>query len=70
MILAVFALLFVALRSGRASARQTKRWSAEGEAREAELEERRRRAKELRERNIAQWQEQRDKATEGPDPEA
>ena len=64
MLLVLFALLFVALRPGRVSARQKKRWSAEGEAMEAELEDRRRRAAELRERNIAQWQEHRDKSEE------
>ena len=71
MILSVFALLFVALRPGRVSARQQKRWSAEGEAGAAEIEDRRRRDEESRARNIAQWQEQRDKAqaTEDPDPE-
>ena len=62
MLLAVFALLFVGLRPGRVSARQQKRWNAEGEAMEAEQEERHRRAAELREKNIAQWQEHRDKS--------
>ena len=67
MILSVFALLFVALRRGRVSARQQTRWSAEGEAGEAELEDQRRRTKELRAKNIAQWQEDRDKTQAAED---
>jgi hypothetical protein len=64
MLLILFSLLFVALRPGRVSVRQKKRWRAEGEAKEAELEARRRRAAERRERDIAQWQEHRDKSEE------
>ena len=61
MLVVLFALLFVALRPGRVSSRQQKRWISEGKAMEAELEDRRRRDAELRERNIAQWQEDRDR---------
>jgi hypothetical protein len=70
LLLALFAILFVVLRPGRASKRQMSRWSAEGWASETELEDRHRRADEFwTKKGITQSQDK-PQATEPDDPKA